>query len=279
MGNKAGTRRTITEEEVEIEHTNGTEAVTAIKAFVLEGAPYPAEVLVGYEFNLKANALDRTGATKKGFYTTTDDLEHFVEKIVDDRGPGRYNIWVQFRKIDSDKDKWNVIVFKDQRIYDPEEDYTRLETEEINPPERQQPATDQTSLVYQIMQANQQQMTALLTSLIGKMGAGAGNGDGYKALLEGLNKGIELAQGNQGSVEDDDPEDNPPEDPMDKLLDLAAPLIQRLLSEKTPGMGITADQVRQLAKDNLSPEELAQLAQEKGHENIHQLPAPGAPEV
>jgi hypothetical protein len=271
MGNKAGTRRTITEEEVEIEHTNGTEAVTAIKAFVLEGAPYPAEVLVGYEFNLKANALDRTGATKKGFYTTTDDLEHFVEKIVDDRGPGRYNIWVQFRKIDSDKDKWNVIVFKDQRIYDPEEDYTRLETEEINPPERQQPATDQTSLVYQIMQANQQQMTALLTSLIGKMGAGSGDGS-VKALLEGLNKGIELAQGNQGSVEDDDPEDNPPEESiMEKLAIQAIPLLEKLLSNKDPNVGINRETVLQLAAEHLTPDELQQLAQGK-HENIHQLP-------
>lgn len=271
MGNKTGTRRTVTEEEIEIEHTNGTEALTAIKAFVLEGAPYNTDALAEYEFNIKATMLDRAGTTKKGFYTTTDDLEHFVERIVEDRGPGRYNIWVQFRKVGDDERKWNVSVFKDQRIYDPEEDYTRAEVEEI--PQHHNPPESQRDTLMQFMQESNRQQTTLMTSIITALLGNKGAGDGSaKAIVEAIQSGIDLAKKAEAAIEFDEEEENPPESPMEKLAMQAIPLLQQLFASKDPNVGITADTVRQLAKEHLTVQELAQLAQDK-HDNVHQLPA------
>lgn len=242
MGNK----RVVTTTSEEIEQSNGDPAYVALKNF-FEGMDIPQEILENYEFDFKVQRLGRTGQAIMGVSCRTGDPEKLSETILDECGPGKYNIYAKYRKHDGKE--WKVCAVRGVSISDPEAmENAGFQTPGMVPVPAQQDTNllalvfnsmmESNKLMVTMMQENSKQQTAVLTALLSK------DNGGNAEMLEAIRTGAALAgAGAEGPGEE--------EDPMDKLINFGAQAFELIRK------GADADQLKTLADNaHLDPSKI-----------------------
>lgn len=236
---KRSTTTTIEEEE---DIAAGPDPMhVAIKAY-LESGESPIEEEVGkYEYNIKAQQLDQRGRVLHGMAVQTNNLLTLWDEILDQLGPGRYNLYVNFRPL-GDTGRFRLVAAKDITVDDPE-----------NPgaAERRTPIV-QTSTLPEGMdffkffmtqqQQNQQMMQMMMqqnTQIIVAALSGQ-RGGGTREILEAIRVGADLGAGGPG-------EGQVPQDPVLGLIDVAKGFME-LTKGKNDGDSVPVKALRPLVE-------------------------------
>lgn len=224
-------RTVVTRDELELPDNIPPDPVAvALKTFLVEGGPVP-DGLGSLEFRVRFQQLDKRGRVVHGIAHESGNLATMFDEVLDELGPGRYNIWCNYRPAgSSDKTEWKLIKVADATITD----------EPVgNTPPAQVPALasggvergDLMTLLITLMQQNTQIIAAALSSR-------NNNSNATRDVLEAIRVGAEL----KGGGEDNAPRD---EDPVERLIRFGGDVLDFL--RNNPG---EESAVRKIAEKN-----------------------------
>jgi len=235
---------TRTEREIE-DQQNGNPIAVAIKSFLMDGLDIPETLLNQYELTVKVQRLDRTGRPLHGLSHRSQNIPTVFDELLDQFGPGRYNFFVQYKKTGQPGDP-SVVVVKDLRVADPEQVPGLQEVPvTANPPDTRNDA------MMEVLKSIMLQNTQIITAALAKQG-----GDGGKAIGDAIRTGIELALDAQGpgTEHEENPNDDEEEpSDIDRILDIAAPLIKKLMESGDDSTAITRGDIRKEIEQHTTP--------------------------
>lgn len=234
MGN---TRTVIDKIELEKEQ-NGDQVYAAIKQFLIEGLEPDPDILADVELKIKVQRVSRSGQTQYGVALTANTFDNLVDRILEECGPGSYNIFVEYKKVDGTK--WKLAKGNNLKFVDPEQMDGGPMVYDSPRGDEQPKSSEAMELVKALITANTQMVTA---ALAGKNNNPPQQGSNIKELIEAVRSLDEL----RGPI-DDGPEEEPavnPDDPYG-LLQMASPVIAEILKKmveaKTPEDGLQAQE-------------------------------------
>lgn len=190
------TRTIITKDKLNLdEMSNGDPVAVAIKAYLVDGLDPDEALLQDQEVKVKVQRVNRQGRTVHGVAFRSNQLKNLFESVLEDLGSGRYNIFVEYRKLDATTPP-KVVKCLDVEIDDP--DYPPLSSRgmvDVGAPQDNGTAIntiallmqESNKLTVQMMAEQGKNTTAMLTALIGMMGKGSNNSDILKAIETGAN--------------------------------------------------------------------------------------------
>jgi len=229
-------RTTIVKEE--LEPTNGDPIAVTIRGFLYEGEPLPEDLAGQYEFRLKVQQLDRRGRVVHGVKHESDQLGDLFDEILDELGPGRYTIWVSYRRA-GDAGKYSLVKAQDIQVSDGQPP-SILDVKNPASPESPHDRRDILTVMMAMMQqqnqvsmAQMQQMTQILVAaLTGKQSQGTD----AKTILEAVSLGRDLA-----------PSNNNPDDPTDRMWQMGGELL-KLLTGKKAGESVPVEDLQRITE-------------------------------
>jgi hypothetical protein len=236
-----GTRTVKTTEKFDIEERNGDPIAVGIKGYLEQGDPLP-ENLAEYEIQVKVQQLDRRGRIVQGITHNSTSLPTLFDEILDELGPGRYNVWVEYKPIGTQK-KASLVKVTDIIVADPDQPAAQpgAPGAQLDPGDRRdvlQIMLAQMQQTTQMMMASQSDMTKVLIALIGN---GQKAGSSTTDILNAIRTGADLAGG--GEEGDADPEEG---DEVGRLIKLGADVV-KLIANKKDDENVSAGELKKIA--------------------------------
>lgn len=232
---------------IELEQENGNPFALMVKRFLGEGQDPNEDMLADYTLNVKVQKLDKYGKPYHGVKFRTSELvtgeNDIFDQILDDPelGPGRYTFFVEYEKLGEKTPPGKeppVVIVRDVRIGGAP--FPTFQTSG-NPPGDREGGNDTANMLALLMQSMQESnklITGVLTALINKQSGGA------QELLNAIKLGSDLA----GRVVDEVGDGE--QDPVNRLLDIGAPvvkvLLEKVLAGDNNGVIQAAEEVRKL---------------------------------
>lgn len=178
-----------------------------LREFVYEGGPLSDEVKA-LEYKIRVQQLDRRGRALQGIALETTEIEGLFEHILDELGPGRYLVWLNFKT--PGETKFRLLKIKDLDLVDPDAPPSSFGAPSSAPAGL--PSGEGRRDIIEVMLSMMNQTTQMMMSaqenntklLVAMMEGKRGGDSGTAGVLEAIRLGADLRGGGGGEGGDED---------------------------------------------------------------------------